>query len=74
MLPRLLTVLAAPCKGLSTLDDTQCALNWIESSLSAFALNAHSSNPNPIWIDLDRATARENQKGCGMYARVDYQQ
>ena len=73
MLPRLLTVLAAPCKSLFTLD-TQCALNWIESSLSAFALNAHSSNPNPIRIDLDRAIARENQKGCAMYARVDYRQ
>ena len=37
-------------KGLFTLD-TQCALNRIESGLSAFTLNAHSSNPDPIRIN-----------------------
>ena len=37
-------------KGLSTLD-TQCALNRIESSLSASTLNAHSPNPDSIWIN-----------------------
>ena len=38
--------------GLSTLG-TQCALNRIESSLSASTLNAHSSNPDPIQINLN---------------------
>ena len=57
-------------KGASTLG-TQCALNRIESGLSASTLNAHSPNldpirinPNPlpevvlIQIELDRAIAR----------------
>ena len=37
-------------KGLFTLG-TQCALNRIESGLSAFTLNAHSPNPDPIRIN-----------------------
>ena len=37
-------------KGLFTLD-TQCALNRIESGLSASTLNAHSPNPDPIRIN-----------------------
>ena len=37
-------------KGLFTLD-IQCALNRIESGLSAFTLNAHSPNPDPIQIN-----------------------
>ena len=53
------------------------------TSLSVSTLNAHSPNldqiqinPNPlpevvsIWIDLDRAVVREDQKGRGMHARV----
>ena len=57
-------------KGASTLG-TQCALNRIESGLSASTLNAHSPNPDPIRInpnplpevvsiriELDRAIAR----------------
>ena len=37
-------------EGLFTLD-TQCALNQIEPGLSAFTLNAHSPNPDPIRIN-----------------------
>ena len=33
--------------ALSTLD-TQCTLNWIESSLSTSTLNVHSPSPDPI--------------------------
>ena len=73
-------------KGLSTLD-TQCALNRIESGLSAFTLNGHSPNSDPIrinpsplpevvWIqiELDCAIAHKDQKGHGMHACVDYRQ
>ena len=44
-LPRHITL--ASTKGLFTLD-TQCALNRIESGLSASTLNAHSPNLDPL--------------------------